>query len=272
MRSQRRRDESPALCCGGTATDPSASMPVRRPDPDIDAMRRDLLVKALSVGLFTGGIGWNVPALAQLFGRVPRQLPPGQSIFELRGRVLVNGVPATRETRIAASDRIETAAGATLIAAVGGTAFLVRGGSSLELSGQDLLVRGMRLLSGRLLTVFGRRDPDEYATVRTTLATIGIRGTGVYAEADADKTYLCTCYGTTEITSEREPTQRERISARHHDAPRYVLAEPESGRRIVPAPFINHTDLELMTIEAIVGREVPFGLTGSPYEGPQREY
>jgi hypothetical protein len=40
----------------------------------------------------------------------------------------------------------------------------------------------------------------------------------------------------------------------------------------VPAPFLNHTDLELMTIEAIVGREVPFGLTGSEYEGPQRDY
>jgi hypothetical protein len=109
-------------------------------------------------------------------------------------------------------------------------------------------------------------------TMRTAVATIGIRGTGVYAEADPDKTYLCTCYGTTQVTSQKDPTQRESITSRHHDAPRYVLAEPDSGKRIIPAPFLKHTDLELMTIEAIVGREVPFGLTGSEYEGPRRDY
>lgn len=248
-------------------------MPIQRPkDDELDDARRELLVKALSLGLFAGGMGWNLPALAQLFGRVPRKLPEGRSIFELRGKVLVNGVQATRETRIGPTDKVETRDGGLLIAAVGGTAFILRERSSLELDGKAMLVRGMRLVSGKLLTVFGKRSRDEYATMRTAVATIGIRGTGVYAEADPEKTYLCTCYGTTEIASETDPTQTETIAATHHDAPRYVLAEPDSGRRIVPAPFINHTDLELMTIEAIVGRQVPFGLTGNEYEGPMRDY
>jgi hypothetical protein len=247
-------------------------MHIRRPDDEFDEARRAVLIRAMSLGLFVGGMGWNLPALAQLFGRVPRKLPQGKSIFELRGKVLVNGVAATRDTVLTPSDRIETSEGATLVAAIGGTAFIMRERSSLEMDGKDVLVRGMRLLSGKLLTVFGRRNRDEHATLRTAVATIGIRGTGVYAEADPDKTYLCTCYGTTDITSEQDPAQTERITAQHHDAPRYVLAEPDAGRRIVPAPFLNHTDLELMTIEAIVGREVPFGLTGSEYEGPQRDY
>ncbi|MGH8518613.1 MAG: hypothetical protein ACREUE_14265 [Panacagrimonas sp.] len=247
-------------------------MHIRRPDEDFDKARRELLVKAMSLGLFAGGMGWNLPALAQLFGRVPRKLPQGKSIFELRGKVLVNGVAATRDTLIGPTDKIQTAAGAMLVAAVGGTAFIMREHSSMELDGKDVLVRGMRLLSGKLLTVFGKRNRDEYATMRTAVATIGIRGTGVYAEADPEKTYLCTCYGTTQIASEKDPTQTESITAMHHDAPRYVLAEPDSGKRIIPAPFLNHTDLELMTIEAIVGREVPFGLTGSEYEGPTRDY
>jgi hypothetical protein len=247
-------------------------MHIRRPDEDFDQNRRAVLIKAMSLGLFAGGMGWNLPALAQLFGRVPRVLPQGKSIFELRGKVLVNGVAATRDTVITPNDKIETSPGATLIAAIGGTAFIMRERSSMELEGKDVLVRGMRLLSGKLLTVFGKRKQDEYATMRTAVATIGIRGTGVYAEADPDKTYFCTCYGTTQVTSQKDPTQMESITSRHHDAPRYVLAEPDSGKRIIPAPFLNHTDLELMTIEAIVGREVPFGLTGSEYEGPQRDY
>jgi len=237
-----------------------------------DEARRALLVKALSLGLFAGGMGWNLPALAQLFGRVPRKLPEGQSIFELRGNVLINGTLATRNTRIGPTDKIETAQGALLIAAVGGTAFIMRERTSLELEGKAALVRGMRLLSGKLLTVFGKRNQGEHAQMRTAIATIGIRGTGVYAEADPEKTYLCTCYGNTDITSEQDPSQTENIVATHHDAPRYVLAEPDAGKRIVPAPFLNHTDLELMTIEAIVGREVPFALGSNDYEGPTRDY
>lgn len=247
-------------------------MPNRNKEEEFDDARREFLVQAMSAGLFAGGMGWNLPALAQLFGRVPRKLPEGKSIFEVRGKVLVNGVLATRDTKITSSDKIETSDGAFLIAAIGGTAFMLRERSKMELEGKALLVRGMKLLSGKVLGVFGKRNRDEYASMRTSVATIGIRGTGVYAEADPDKTYLCTCYGNTEITSEQDPTQTENLVTTHHDAPRYVLAEPEKGKRIVPAPFINHTDLELMTIEAIVGRQVPFGLSGNEYEGPQRDY
>lgn len=247
-------------------------MPNPNKEEEFDDARREFLVQAMSAGLFAGGMGWNLPAMAQLFGRVPRKLPEGKSIFEIRGKVLVNGVLATRETRITPSDKIETQAGGLLIAAVGGTAFMLREGSKLELEGKAVLVRGMKLLSGKMLGVFGKRNRDEYASMRTSVATIGIRGTGIYAEADPEKTYLCTCYGNTDITSEQDPTQTESLTTTHHDAPRYVLAEPENGKRIVPAPFINHTDLELMTIEAIVGRKVPFGLSGTEYEGPQRDY
>jgi hypothetical protein len=243
-----------------------------QPDRDFDDSRREFLVSALSAGLLAGGLGWNTAAMAQLFGRVPRKLPEGQSIFELRGQVRVNGQLATRETRIGPTDKLETADGSYVVAAVGGTAFILREKSTLELDGRALLVRSMRLVTGRLLSVFGKRGADEQAQVRTTIATIGIRGTGVYAEADPDKTYLCTCYGLTDVAAADDPAQSEQIAARHHDAPRYVLAQPDNGRRIVPAPFINHTDLELMTIEAIVGREVPFGITGFEYDGPAREY
>ena len=239
---------------------------------ELDEARRQFLVTALQAGLLVGGLGWNLPAMAQLFGRVPRRLPQGQSVFELRGQVRANGEPVTRDTRLKATDRIETGEGAFLIAAIGDSAFLLREKSSLQIDGRDLLVRGMRLVSGRLLSVFGKRRRDEELLMRTAVATIGVRGTGVYAEADPDKTYFCTCYGTVDIASEQDPTQTEQIVSRHHDAPRYILAEPQAGRRIVPAPFMNHTDLELMTIEAIVGREVPFGITGMEYDSPQRDY
>ena len=58
----------------------------------------------------------------------------------------------------------------------------------------------------------------------------------------------------------------------HHDAPRYVYAQEKNGQRIVPAPLINHTDQELALIEALVGREPPFGNFLDAYQAPRRRY
>ena len=54
----------------------------------------------------------------------------------------------------------------------------------------------LRLLTGSLLSVFGERGANQALSVNTSTATIGIRGTGIYMEAEPDLTYLCTCYGT----------------------------------------------------------------------------
>ena len=83
-------------------------------------------------------------------------------------------------------------------------------------------------------------------------------------------TYVCTCYGTTDIATADDPKISEGVVSEHHDAPRYVLAKPDKGRRIVPAPFRNHSDLELMLIESLVGRTPPFSLFDESYGSPRR--
>jgi len=254
----------------------------------VDESRRRFLARALSLGLFAGGAGWNLPALAALFGKIPGKLPAGRSIFDLRGDVRINGQVATAASVIGAADKLTVGSNSYVIAAVGDSAFILRENSALELAGAGkLVVRSMRLVTGALLSVFGRRDAAGSIALRTPTATIGIRGTGVYAEADPQKTYLCTCYGTTDLAAVREsaapaakvkgkaaepPLEKATITALHHDAPKYILAEPDNGKRITAAPFINHTDMELMTIEALVGRTVPFGLESDQYDAPRRDY
>lgn len=122
--------------------------------------------------------------------------------------------------------------------------------------------QGLRLLTGALMGVFGKRPGAEQYRISTPTATIGIRGTGIYAESEPDRTYLCTCYGSTQIAPAGHEHQSAQVTASHHDHPRWVLPEPAEGHRIVPAPMYNHNDLELMTLEALVGREAPFGETG----------
>ena len=237
----------------------------------IDDSRRDLLVQMLRLGLVAGGAGWNRAALADLFGRMPAKLPDNKSIFEIKGDVTVNGKPANEDTFVTAKDKVTTGADSYVILKVGDGAFIVREKSALEFNGREVLVTAMRLVSGALLSVFGKRNTADAINVRTQVATIGIRGTGFYTESEPQQTYFCTCYGTTNVAASADPGESETIKSRHHDAPRYILAEPQEGRRIVPAPFKNHSDLELMTIEAIVGREVPFAISSKAYERARRE-
>lgn len=206
-------------------------------------------------------------ALAGALGKVPRELPPGQSIYDMRGNVRVNGQVATMSTLIGPNDRIETGKNAQLIFAVGKDAFLLRENSRLELSGDDsILVSGLRLLSGALLSVFGKKEHH----FSTPTATIGIRGTGLYVEVEPNFSYVCTCYGTTDIAALGDTASSETVVSRHHDAPRYVFGEGQSGARIRSAPFKNHTDLELALIEALVGRVPPFNLFDEGYGSPRR--
>ncbi len=106
----------------------------------------------------------------------------------------------------------------------------------------------------------------------TKNASIGIRGTGVYMESDPEQTYFCTCYGTADIVAVNDPTSRETVVSRQHDRPLYILAGEQPGQNIRAAPFINHTDQELMLIEALVGRTPPFVFPRSNYKRPRRPY
>jgi len=239
-------------------------------DEHIDDPRREFLVRALSLGILAGGAGWQLEALAGVLGAVPAQLPEGRSIFSLEGEVWVNGQRATRDSLIGPDDHLRTGPGATLVAVVGQDALILRQRSELQLGVGQAARQFLRLVSGAMLTVFGRRERE--LTVQTSAAVIGIRGTGVYFETDPEKTYVCTCYGQTRLSASDDPSATEDIRSRHHDAPRYVLAKPHNGQRIVPAAFQWHTDMELMTLEALVGREVPFKLEGMEYRGPRREY
>lgn len=225
---------------------------------DMDETRRIFLLRALAAGLFAA----SPLARADLFGNVPHELPAGKSIYSLNGELRINGKLATTDTVIGSNDTLLTGSGSQAIFLVGKDAFILRENSELQLSGNHLLVDGLRLVTGALLSVFGKSSHH----LKTPTATVGIRGTGLYVEAQPDLSYVCTCYGKTVIGAVADPANTENIESRHHDAPRYVYADG----RIRPAPFVNHTDEELMLIETLVGRTPPFALFNDSYGGPKR--
>lgn len=230
--------------------------------------RRDFLVRALAMGLFATSASLDMvsPANAGFFGKVPRKMPAGKSIYDLKGTVMVDGKKATNKTIVRAGSVIESAAGSRAVFVVGKDAFLMKDRGRLELGGDGIVVKALRLLSGRLLSVFG----ETAHQMTTPTVTIGIRGTGLYVESNPGETYACTCYGIVDFTSTSDPNAQETIVSTHHDAPRYIASQPNNGKIIRPAPFKNHTDEELTLIEALVGRTPPFSVSSDGYSAPRR--
>jgi hypothetical protein len=239
-----------------------------RNENDEDLQRR-LLMQALMAALGSAAIG-SRNVVAQVLGSRPAPLPKGKSIYRIEGQVLVDGQPATPDTQIAANSSIQTGKDSEVIYAVGETAHLQRAESQVTMETTEprsMVVSGLRVLTGKILSVF----PTGKAVRMTTRnASIGIRGTGVYMESDPEQTYFCTCYGTADIASTNDPTSRETVVSRHHNRPLYVLTGQQPGRNIRLAPFIDHTDQELMLIEALVGRAPPFVFPRDDYTRPRR--
>lgn len=236
---------------------------------ETDDPRREFLLTALSLGLFAGA---NLASLFQAGharGDIPDKLPPGRSIYRLQGEVTVDGKPADINTSIGPGSIVKTGRNSQVIFVVASDAFILRSNSEIQMkTDAGLIIDSMRLLSGRLLSVFGRREKPH--TITTSTATIGVRGTGIYVEAEADRSYVCTCYGQTRIVASADPAIGRDVISKHHDQPLYVLPSAANGELIVAAPFINHTDTELALIEELVGRTTPFAFSGGGYEVPRR--
>jgi hypothetical protein len=175
-----------------------------------------------------------------------------KGVYRVSGDARINGVPARRGMDVKAGDAVATATGAEIVFVVNRDAFLLRGASRVEVGGAAAQV--FRLVTGALLSVY---QPGVRKTLHAQNATIGIRGTGVYVESAADKTYVCACYGEVELVPLDDPGAAETVRTRHHEQPRYILPKG-APQMMMQAPVINHTDAELTMLESLVGRNVPF--------------
>ncbi len=187
--------------------------------------------------------------------------PPVPGIYRMQGEVRVNGDAARLGLLIRPGDVIETGPRGEVVFIVGRDAYLLRSASRVETAGKELLIDVLRVVTGRVLSVFGSGE----RRVQTRTATIGIRGTGIYIEAEENRTYVCTCYGTSELRSSVRDDVSETVTATHHDQPRYIYAGDRPAIEMIrTAPVINHSDAELILLESLVGRTPPFAETGGP--------
>jgi hypothetical protein len=174
----------------------------------------------------------------------------------VHGQARVNDVPARPGMVVKPGDAVVTGERSQIIFVVDRDAFLLRENARLEVGSAAATV--FRIVTGALLSVF---QPGARKTLHAQYATIGIRGTGVYVESGAERTYVCTCYGEAELTPLADPGAGETVRTRHHEQPRYILPKG-APQMMLKAPVINHTDAELAMLESLVGRSVPFDPSG----------
>jgi hypothetical protein len=211
------------------------------------ARRRALLALAAGIGL---------PAALRL---ALAQSSTKQGVRTAQGEVAISGKPAEPGTLVRPGDTIVLGSGAIATFVVGEDAFLMRGNSHAELIGIGTLVSALQLVTGKLLGVFGSGGERRLVTAT---ATIGIRGTGAYIEAEPTRTYFCLCYGTADVAATMGGA-RESYSTRHHESPRYIYGDGRK-RAIAPARVTNHTDSELILLESLAGRSPPQSFMDSP--------
>jgi hypothetical protein len=221
--------------------------------------RRTLKILAAAGLLGPAGISGLIrDALAK--GEVP--IRPG--LNRIKGEVIVNHKPAVEGQLIKPGDTIVTGRNSEAIYVIGQDAYLQRELSTVSF-GADALQNLMRVVSGKILSVFGKGAK----TVQTSTATIGIRGTGCYIEDEGTgakaRTYFCLCYGSVDLTPKATPHEAESYTTTHHDKPMYVFNDMKMPKMMVPAEVINHTDEELTLLEGLVGRVTPFYGTGKKY-------
>ena len=208
--------------------------------------RRRVLATVAGAAALAGGIP----------GFISRVLAKGdlggkQGIQRLDGSVTVGGRSAALGTPVQLGDRIETGPGSMAVAVVGQDAFLLRANTVIVVKGERGVLSQLLVESGRVLSVFARKPLE----IKASIASIGIRGTGAYLEVAPNEVYFCLCYGEAQVDGANMVPRL--VKTTHHEQP-LLLTQSGGAMQAQPGPFRNHTDAELVMLEALVGREPPF--------------
>jgi hypothetical protein len=217
--------------------------PISGNSPTLFTLRRRVL-RSIAVGATATGSFSHLISDALAKG----DLPTIPGINQLQGKVTVNGQEARVGTPVKLGDKVVTGRQSLAVIVVDKDAFLIRENSELVLNGRANVFERASLLTGQMLSVFGK-GRDRAIQART--ATIGIRGTGAYVEVHDNRAYLCLCYG--EAAVDLAKGARFDLSTSYHEKPLW-LYDDRSER----APFLNHKDSELEMMEALFDREPPF--------------
>lgn len=174
------------------------------------------------------------------------------NIRALSGVVYINKKLARPDAFIRAGDLVTTSHNGSISFTVNGDAYLLKERTSLRVGAErSALIDTLRLLTGKLLGVF---ESGRERRIITANATIGVRGTACFLNANPGSLYYCNCYGRTEL---RTKNFSKTFSASHHDA-HHIAFDGDAYMGMAAMEVKDHSDDELRRLEALVGRVPEF--------------
>lgn len=180
---------------------------------------------------------------------LPAQTLAGTGIHKLQGDVFINNRRASTESRIRAGNRIVVAHDGELTFSIGQDAFLLKGGTAVELVGGTTL-SSLRLLTGSVLASLGTRSKPF--NLVSSMAIVAVRGGAVYLSAEPHRLYTWTRYGQSELRFGR---QRQAVSA---SDTAYEIVRDSAGVSMQSMQVHEQMDDELRMLESLVGRTPAF--------------
>jgi hypothetical protein len=128
------------------------------------------------------------------------------------------------------------------------------------------VLAALRLLTGAIVSVWGKGTPRRLIT---PTATLGIRGTGTYTEIPSDRsdrTYFCNCYGVVDVSSGTE----SRVSEAEYHQAFWAEGSPQQGKYLSQAKMLNHTDEEVEHLARLANQRTAWQISGR--KGTKSDY
>ena len=176
-------------------------------------------------------------------------------IQNLEGKVLINKVSATKGAAVKSADEITTLSNSKAVVLYENEVYQIRENTTFVLPSSSSKDNTSNLVTGSVLAAFTPGKPRKMKI--GGLATLSIRGTGIYARSDNEGAHYCLCYGQSTLASHDHSVDLDTISKFHKDL--IVLKDGDIRKPKMTERKFDHTSRENIELEKLLNRPSPFG-------------
>jgi hypothetical protein len=176
-------------------------------------------------------------------------------IQRIEGKVLLNKKPATQGALVKSADEITTLPNSKAVVLYEDEVYQIRENTTFVLPSGVNKDNTSNLVKGSVLAAFTPGKPRQMKI--GGLATLSIRGTGIYARSDDEGVHFCLCYGHSTLASHDHSVDLDTASKFHKD-----LIVSKDGNIRTPKfteRKLDHTSRENIELEKLLNRPSPFG-------------
>jgi len=176
-------------------------------------------------------------------------------IQRIEGKVLLNKKPASQGALVKSADEITTLPNSKAVVLYEDEVYQIRENTTFILPSGINKDNTSNLVTGSVLAAFTPGKPRKMKI--GGLATLSIRGTGIYARTDNEGVHYCLCYGHSTLASHDHSVDLDTASKFHKDL--IVLKDGNIRTPKFTERKLDHTSRENIELEKLLNRPSPFG-------------